>query len=760
MMRRKGFAIFMGFLFGIIGIPLFYFTHSLPPLKDINSWRPPVITKVISDDGKVVGELFLQRRILVPNEKIPRLLKQAFVAAEDADFYRHKGISLVGIARAMLKNVEAGRVVQGGSTITQQLVRSLILDPERTLSRKIKEMILAWRIEQQLTKDEILFLYLNQIYLGHGNYGIGAAADYYFGKSPDNLNLAEIALLAGLPRAPELYSPYRNFELAKRRQLYVLNRMVEEGYISEHEARIAYATPLKLKEHDRELQEASAYYVDYVRQYLLNRYGEKTVYEEGLTVYVAMDSRLQKAAFNSVREGILNISKRQGYKGPERILKEKEIKDFCKALQQENKRIEVGKVYLGVVLNAEKDKVWVSMGKEKGYLESKNLNWLKGGLKRGYVIRVKVKERVEDTFRLELYQEPEVEGAFLAMELPTGYVRAMVGGYDFHRSQFNRALQAKRQPGSAFKPLVYAAALTKGFTPVSKVLDVPVVYPEENWRPMNYQGRFYGPVTLRFALAQSLNCATVNLARELGIDYIIQFAKRLGINSPLSRDLSTVLGSSPVTLLELLRAFAVFATGGHLIQPIFVKKVVDREGKVLEENEPLPLEGELRKQGIEPQGRYNPQVLDEGVAYLMTNMLQSVVKEGTAQMAKSLGWPCAGKTGTTDDYTDAWFIGYVPHLIAGVWVGFDKPRSLGPGETGARAALPIWVNFMKEALSGLVPHDFPLPEGEVVFIRVNPETGLPASPEEEGVFEPFLQRVGPSPQATPSLPDASPQPQE
>lgn len=738
-------GIVLGALVGIaVGI-LLYFSHSLPPLRDISNYNPPLATRIFSADGQLIGEFYLQRRILVPNERIPRLLKQAFVAAEDADFYRHRGVSWMGILRALVKNVEAGRIVQGGSTITQQLVRSLILDRERTLSRKIKEIILARRIEQHLSKDEILYLYLNQIYLGHGNYGIGAASDYYFGKSPDELTLAEMALLAGLPKAPELYSPYKNFELAKRRQWYVLRRMVEEGYISEREARRAYATPLRLRPHKQQLRDVFAYYLEYVRQYLVERYGEKAVYEGGLTVHVAMDSRLQRAAFQAVREGLLALDKRQGYRGPERILSEGEMEEFHLALKEENRNLEVGRVYLGAVTKVEEDRVWVDLGRKEGFIDRKDLDWVDGDLKRGYVIRVKIREMKGETLRLELYQEPEVEGALLAMELPTGYVRAMIGGWDFYRSQFNRALQARRQAGSAFKPIVYAAALNKGFAPSNIVLDAPVVYKEgdEVWRPKNYQERFYGPVTLRFALAHSLNCATLNLARKVGVGYLVRFARKLGFTSPLNPDLSMALGSSSVTLLEMVRAYAVFATGGHLIEPIFVTKVLDRNGKILEERKPLPLEGEFRNYGLEPKGRYNPRVLDEGVAYLITNMLQSVVREGTGWRAKALGWPCAAKTGTTDDYTDAWFIGYTPRLIAGVWVGFDDPRPLGEDETGSRAAAPIWVSFMKEALKGLPPEDFAVPES-VIFVRIDPKTGTMASPDEPGVFEPFLKGTEPS----------------
>lgn len=748
----------MGILFaalvvviGTVGLFL-YFYYTLPPMKDISDYNPPLMTRVYSADGQIIGEFYQERRILVPNDKIPRLLRQAFVAAEDADFYRHRGISWLGIFRALIRNLQAGRIVQGGSTITQQVVRSLLLNRQRTLSRKIKELILAHRIEQRLSKDEILYIYLNQIYLGHGNYGVGAAAEDYFGKSVEELNLAEMAMLAGLPKAPELYSPLRNFDRAKRRQAYVLKRMVEEGYITEKEARDAYATPLHIKGRGNRFLEVAPYFVEYVRQYLIERYGEDEVYTGGLQVYTSLDTRMQRAAQEAVRKGLLALDRRQGFRGPEKVLEPSEVEDFCKEVADRIKELKPGETYLGVVTKAERERVWVRIGNFKGFISADTLRWVdrehpEESLKEGFVIRVKVVELKEGEARLELYQEPQVEGALLAMELPTGYVRALVGGWDFLRSQFNRALQARRQVGSAFKPIVYAAALTKGYTPASIILDAPVIYEDlergESWKPKNYRERFYGPTRLRMALARSQNLATVKLARDIGVPYIIRFARKLGITSPLNPDLSMALGSSALSLLEVVRAYAVFATGGHLVDPIFITKVFDRRGEVLEEHKPLPLEAELRREGIEPQrGKCYPQVLDEDTAYLMTSMLQSVVKEGTGWRAKALGRPCAGKTGTTDDYTDAWFIGYTPHLITGVWVGFDEPRPLGEHETGSRAACPIWVAFMKEALKDTPPEDFQVPEG-VVFVRIDPKTGLLARPGEPGIFECFRQGTEP-----------------
>lgn len=750
----KGFLILVLLcVLGVVGVFL-YFHYTLPPMTHISDYAPPLMTRVFSADGEVIGEFYLERRLIVPNDKIPRLLRQAFVAAEDADFYRHKGISYLGILRAIVKNLEAGRIVQGGSTITQQVVRSLLLSRQRTLSRKIKELILAHRMEKHLSKDEILYIYLNQIYLGHGNYGVAAAAEDYFGKSVEELNLAEMAMLAGLPRAPEFYSPLRNFERAKRRQAYVLKRMVEEGYITQQEAEEAYTTPIHIRRRDNRFLEVAPYFVEYVRQYLVDHYGEDAVYTGGLQVYTSLDTRMQKLAQEAVRRGLLALDRRQGFRGPEKVLAPEEIVSFCEEMAGRLKDgLQEGKVYFGVVVGASEDRreVLVRIGDYEGYIPFDTLEWVdqdpEEALKKGYLIRVKVKELTPRGPRLELFQEPEVEGALLAMELPTGYVRALVGGWDFLRSQYNRAIQARRQAGSAFKPIVYAAALEKGFTPATVVLDAPVIYEEseesEAWKPKNYRERFYGPTRLRMALARSQNVATVRVARRIGVTYIMSFARRLGITSPLNPDLSMALGSSALSLLELVRAYAVFATGGHLIEPIFITKVVDREGRVLEEHRPLPLEAELRSLGFEPQqGGYYPQVISEETAYLMTSMLQSVIKEGTGWRAKALSRPCAGKTGTTDNYTDAWFIGYTPQLITGVWVGFDEPRSLGEHETGSRAACPIWVEFMKEVLKDKPVEDFPVPE-DIVFVRIDPNTGLLARPGEPGIFECFRSGTEP-----------------
>jgi penicillin-binding protein 1A len=773
-------CVILAFL--LIGLGAYlYFSFTLPPIKSLEDYKPPIITKVFSDDGELIGEFSKERRIVVPGEQIPEILRQAFVAAEDAKFFQHKGISYLSILRAMARNILAGKIVQGGSTITQQTVRSMLLSRERTLSRKVREFILANRIEKYLTKDEILYIYLNQIYLGHGNYGVEAAARDYFGKGVEELTLPEAAMLAGLPRAPEAYSPVNNFEQAKSRQAYVLGRMVEAGYITQQAADEAYRAPLKIQSRENTFLNAAPYFTEYVRIYLQEKYGEDALYSQGLQVQTTLNFEDQKAAQEAVQTGLTDLDRRQGYRGPEKVLKPNEIDAFCQEVAQKlmKQPLTVGETYLGVIKEIAKDKrVVVRIGDKTGYISFATMRWARSpnpdvdystaplkdpaqALKVGYVIRAKVLAiPPKGPLALELDQEPQVQGALISMEIPTGYVRAMVGGRDFLESQFNRALQARRQPGSAFKPIIYAAALDKGFTPASVIIDSPVIYEDAlkdgDWKPKNYEDRFYGPTTLRTALTYSRNVVTIKLMRDIGVPYAIQYAQRLGISSPLTPDLSLSLGSSEVTPLELVRAYAVFAARGHLLKPIFIKRVTDRNGKVLEENKPWPLAADLGKQEgsiVEEDLKSGaegvcPQVISEQSAYLMTSLLQGVVQEGTGWRAKSLGRPCAGKTGTTNEYTDAWFVGYTPDLITGVWVGYDEKKSLGKFETGSRAASPIWVSYMQKAMAGRMVRNFSIPSG-IVFAKIDPKTGLLALPSAKNVlFECFKEGTQPTQYST------------
>ena len=770
-------CIILAFLLAGLGIYL-YFSFTLPPIKSLEDYKPPIITKVFSDDGELIGEFSNERRIVVPIEKIPKVLSLAFVAAEDADFFRHKGIAYLSILRAMVRNFLAGRIVQGGSTITQQTVRSMVLSRERTLSRKIREVILAHRIEKYLTKEEILYVYLNQIYLGHGNYGVEAAARDYFDKGVEEITLPEAALLAGLPRAPETYSPINHLEQAKQRQAYVLGRMVEEGYITQQEADEAKEAPIKIQSRENKFLNTAPYFTEYVRIYLKEKYGEEALYTQGLQVQTTVNLANQKAAQEALKTGLRELDRRQGYRGPEKVLKKDEIDAFCQEVAQTlmDKPLTVGETALGVVTGFSKDnkQVFVRIGDKKGYIPFETMRWARSpdpeveyttaelknpaqALKVGYVIQARVLEiPSKGLLKLELEQKPEAQGALISMEIPTGYIRAMVGGRDFLESQFNRALQAHRQPGSAFKPIIYAAALDSGLTPASIILDSPVIYydalKDGDWKPKNFEEEFHGPTTLRTGLTKSRNVVTIKVMRDIGIPYTIKYAQRLGIESPLTPDLSLALGSSVLTPLELVRAYAVFAARGHLLTPIFIKKVTNREGEVLEENQPLPLEADLGKGDgtiIEEDlksGKMDmyPQVISEQTSYIMTSLMEGVVQHGTGWRAKALGRPCAGKTGTSNEYTDAWFVGFTPDVITGVWVGFDEQKPLGKFETGSRAASPIWLSFMQKALAGKPVKNFPIPEG-VVFAKIDPKTGLLASPgAKDVVFECFKEGTQPT----------------
>jgi penicillin-binding protein 1A len=763
----------------LIGLGTYlYFSFTLPPMKSLEDYKPPIITTVFSAEGELIGEFCKEHRIVVPIEAIPEVLSQAFVAAEDAKFFQHKGISYLGILRAMLRNLLAGKIIQGGSTITQQAVRSMVLSRERKLSRKIRELMLAHRIEKYLTKEEILCVYLNQIYLGHGNYGVEAAARDYFAKGVEELTLPEAALLAGLPRAPETYSPIHHFQQAKQRQAYVLGRMIEEGYITPQEAEEAYQAPLEIESRKNKFLNTAPYFTEYVRIYLQEKYGEEALYTQGLQVHTALDLQKQKVAQEALQTGLRELDRRQGYRGPERVLREEEVDAFCREVAQKlaEDPLKQDEVYPGVVTGFSKDEkqVLVRIGDKKGYIPFATMRWARTpdpevdysaaqlkdptqALKKGYVIKVRVQEiPSKGLLKLDLEQKPAVQGALISMEIPTGYIRAMVGGRDFLESQFNRALQARRQPGSAFKPIIYAAALDQGLTPASIILDSPVIYydalEEGDWKPKNFEEKFHGPTTLRTALTKSRNVVTIKVMRDIGVPYAIKYAQQLGIESPLTADLSLSLGSSEVTPLELVRAYAVFAARGHLLTPIFIKQVVDRDGEVLEETQPLPLEADLGTRVgtiIEEDlksgkvGMY-PQVISEQTAYIMTSLLHGVVQQGTGWRAKALGRPCAGKTGTTNEYSDAWFVGYTPQLITGVWVGFDETRPLGRFETGSRAACPIWLSFMQEALAGRPARDFSIPEG-IVFAKIDAETGLLAPPgAQEVVFECFKEGTQPT----------------
>jgi penicillin-binding protein 1A len=732
-----------------------YLSRDLPPVEAVLEYQPSLVTRVYAHDGRQAGQYYVERRVLVPLKEVPKSLVHAIIAVEDSRFYEHKGVDPLGILRAVLANLESFTIRQGASTITQQLARSLFLTPERSLQRKIKEAILAWKMEKVLTKDQILDLYLNQIYFGHGAYGIQAASKTYFGKAVQDLTLSEVALLSGLPRAPRDYSPYLNPERAKQRQGVVLRRMVEEGFITDEDFNQAYQQDLFFKPLER-AEEAAPYFLEHVRQYLVTKYGETAVYKGGLSVHTTLDLDLQRAAVQAVEEGLREVDKRQGYRGP---LEHKTPEETAKMLEEDVGLLSLsdvreGDVVRGIVTAVDEKGAQVVAAGLRGRIAMEGMAWarkrLKGKdllkdvellesprpadlLKAGDVIEVGIQkadlEKRTAVFRLE--QDPVVEGALLSLDPKTGAVRAMVGGYDFKRSEFNRSVLARRQPGSAFKPFIYATAIERGLTPATVLMDSPVIFEDsvlqKVWKPENYEGKFNGPVTLRDALTFSRNVATVRLLDRIGVKPVAEMAQRVGITSPLSNDLTLALGSSGITLMEAVSGFGVFANRGVRAEPIAILKVEDPNGKVLEENRPQ-----------------SQRVMAEETAYLMTNMMQDVIQRGTGWRARVLGKPLAGKTGTTNDFTDAWFVGYAPNLATGVWVGFDDQRSLGDRQAGGTAALPIWVEYMRVALSLIPEEPFPIPDS-IVFVKVDPETGLlPPPTEPEAPVEVFIQGTEPS----------------
>lgn len=637
------FIVFFVILLVTVGGTAVYYilTLDLPGIDALKDYRPSIASRVLDENDELIDEFFLEDRKMIKIADVPKIAQYAFVAAEDSRFYQHKGFDIQSIFRAMFKNVEAGKIVQGGSTITQQVAKLMYLTPERKYVRKFKEAILSYRIDKYLTKDEILNLYLNQIYLGHGTYGIESASTGYFGKSAKDLTLPEAALLAGLPKAPTTYSPFLYFDRAKQRQIYVLTRMMEEGFITPEQMQQAAAEPLNLR-HMKPKDKVAAYFVEHVRRYVQEKYGGDILYKEGLTIYTTLNLSLQKAARDAVVKGLTEVETRNKYEA---------------------------------------------------------------GL---------------------------VQGALYCMDTGTGAIRALVGGRDFAKSEFNRAIQSRRQPGSAFKPLIYTAAFDKGLNPSTRFVDSPIVFEDPSqedglWKPKNFDEKFLGPITMRTALVQSRNVVTVKILQDIGIDYATSYAANMGIESPLSRNLSLALGSSGVTLQELVRAYGVLANGGKKVAPYFIRKIVDRTGNVFEETKPQA-----------------EQVIDPRIAFMTTYVMQDVVESGTGRRVKSIGRPVAGKTGTTNDIRDAWFLGFTPSLITGVWVGFDQEKSLGRQEVGGRAAAPIWLYFMEKALQGKPVESFPVPEG-IVFVKVDSRTGLPASGAGPGtLFECFLDNALPS----------------
>src|SRR4030066_597619 len=724
----------------------FAIEKGIPSIEELKQYQPETGTKIYADDDVLVGELKIEKGVFVPLNKIPDNMKNAAIAVEDSRFWKHKGIDYIAIIRALLKDIAYVQLKEGGSTITQQLAKVIFLTPEKTVKRKLREAALAVKIEKNLTKEEILELYLNKIYFGHGAYGGEMASKVYFWKSVRNINLSEAALIAGLIKAPLIYSPYNDLTKARERQQIVLSRMEEEGYIKRSEKENALKQPIYLS-NVRKGIEANNYFIEYIRRYIEEQYGEEMVYREGLKVYTTLNRNAQLSAARAIQEGLRELDKRRGWRGPIEHRKDIDIKRELKSKESVAAVVaNIGDISSGLVLKvSEKEAViktrgvigkltiedakWASKvidlkkGKS-GFLKDFNLTQI---LKPGDVVKVGIKTMKGNSVRLTLEQEPQVEGALVALEPETGFIRAIVGGYDFIRSDFNRAVYAKRQPGSAFKPIIYAAAMDHGFTPASIITDEPVVYyggPRGEWSPENYDHKFYGPTRLREALTYSRNVVTVKLVEALGVNNVIDFARTIGIQGDMPADLTLALGSLSISPFDLALCYNVFASNGMKVKPIAIKYITDSKGRVLENNE------QEAEEVISPQ-----------TAFLITSMMEDVVKNGTGWRAKALGRPVAGKTGTTNEYKDAWFVGYTPDFVFAVWVGFDDMKPLGHQETGARAASPIWVSFMKNFLRGEI-EDFTVPEG-IVSYTIDSATGLLSKDESMGVKEYFKEGTEP-----------------
>jgi penicillin-binding protein 1A len=733
---------------------LWYFSQDLPSLEPLQNYQPSLVTRVYSDDRQIIGQFFIERRFLKPLPEIPKNLTQAVIATEDARFFEHPGLDIVGILRAAWTNLRhGGRKVQGASTITQQLARSLFLSSERTFDRKLRELILAYKMELVLTKEQILEMYLNQIYFGQGAYGVAAAAQTYFGKELPQLTLAEAAFLAGLPKSPNHYSPFKAYDRAKKRQEHVLFRMSEAGFIGPADRQQAAAEKLNFRRPGSE--HVGPYFVEYVRQLLVAKFGETMVYKGGLEVFTTLNIDMQKAAEAAVSNGLRELDKRQGWRGPVRTV---DPATLVAPASDPSVKLKEGDMVEGVVTKIAKDHALVQAGETIGRLSFTDVAWamkrlngkdpikdvtlvknVKQLLSPGDVIEVIVKKLDKEAVHLGLEQTPVVEGSLIALDPKTGAIRAMVGGYDFARSEYNRAVLAHRQPGSAFKPIIYATAINQGMSPATVVLDSPVVYEEEEedkvWKPENYGRRFHGIVSLREALIHSHNLATVRLLDKIGIRNVIDFSRNLGISSPLAPDLSLALGSSSMGMLELVSVYGVFVNQGMRVDPYVLASVQDSSGRTLDQA------------SIQPR-----QVISRETAYLITNMMEDVIQRGTGVAAKNfIDRPVAGKTGTTNDFTDAWFIGATPNLVAGTWTGFDDRRPLGETGSGAHAALPIWTSFMKEALKQLPVMPFEIPDG-VLFVKVDPTTALLSDSDgPQGTVELFTKGTEPTRAAGPKI---------
>ena len=720
---------------------------TLPSLEVLTDYQPKIPLRVYSADGKLIGEFGEERRAVVKVADVPQPMIRAILAAEDERFYQHGGVDYVGVARAALSNFASGGVRQGASTITMQVARNFFLSKERTLTRKFNEMLLAFKIEANLGKDQILELYINQIYLGQRAYGFAAAAQIYFGKPLAELTLAESAMLAGLPKAPSSYNPLANPRRAKLRQHYVLRRMRELQLISDEELAAADKQAIVVKRQINEYPVRAEFFAEMVRQAIYERYQEDA-YAKGIRVYTTLNTAHQEAAYAAVRRGVLDYDRRHGYRGPERYV-ELPAKPGDEALEDAlQESVDSDDIHAAIVIEAgpklvkayRKGGEWVEI-KEDGLKFAARMLGEKATpaqrIRRGSVIRVQKDEKG----RWQVAQLPAVEASLVSVDPRDGAMRALVGGFDFNRNQFNHAVQALRQAGSSFKPFVYSAALEKGFTAATVVNDAPLTFTaaqtgSEAWEPKNYDGKFEGPMRLRTALVKSKNLISVRILQAISPQYAQDYVGRFGFDPKLHPAyLTMALGAGNVTPLQMASAYSVFANGGYRVAPYFVERVEDARGNVLFEAKPVAA------------GAGAERVIDARNAFIMSTIMRDVVRAGTAARAMKLGRSdLAGKTGTTNEFVDAWFCGWGGDLVAIAWIGFDTPQTLGRNETGAQAALPIWMGYMGPALKG-VPEQALTPPAGVVSMRVNPETGLRVA-DSSGIVDYFYQEFLPPEQET------------
>jgi penicillin-binding protein 1A len=758
-------AVFFLLVAGAIAWYVSGLAEDLPDFDVLAKYEPPVMTRIHAADGQLVAEYATERRLYLPIQAIPDRVKAAFLSAEDKNFYHHAGLDYYGIARAMIQNIQnygSGQRPIGASTITQQVAKNFLLTNEQSIDRKIKEAVLSLRIEQAYNKDKILELYLNEIFLGLGAYGVAAAALEYFDKSVHELTLPEVAYLAALPKAPNNYHPFRYPERAIERRNWVIDRMVENGFVTPEEGAAAKAAPIGVKSR-RALPRlfAADYFAEDVRRQLAQMFGEKALYEGGLSVRTSLDPKLQLMARKALMDGLVNFDRQRGWRGPVKhfdavgedwgvtvaeVPALNDVIEWRLAIILGNGE---GGIQIGLQPAREQGTGKVRPERETGVIPPEGMKWVKkGALKAGDVVYVS-KGAGEGEF--EIQQVPEIEGALVVMDPHTGRVLAMVGGFSFAESQFNRATQALRQPGSSFKPFVYSAALDNGYTPSSVVMDAPIEidpgFGQPIWRPSNYSNDFFGPATLRTGIEKSRNVMTVRLAQDMGMPLVSEYARRFGVYDNLPPFLPMALGAGETTVLRMVAAYSVFANGGRSISPTLIDRIQNRFGETIFRHDKRVCEACAADAW---QGQDEPavvdnsdQVLDPMTAYQMTSMLEGVVQRGTATVVRALEKPVAGKTGTTNDYRDAWFVGFTPDLAAGLYIGYDKPRPLGRGATGGQLSAPIFLEFMQMALADTPPIPFRVPPG-MNFIPIDRKTGLLAHGEGAGVIlEAFKPGTGP-----------------